>query len=162
VPELRQAMYRGGPERTGSYPAPHDQGSLPAWKYRAGGRITSAPVVTGGTVYVTNQARTPDSRNAATGSSARAMAHAVDALTGKARWSVRIEGGSESSPAVAAGPAGEDGDRVYAGSGCGQVHALDARTGEQVWASRVFVRETEVARGFPPRTGDQHRVLTCG
>ena len=35
------------------------------------------------------------------------------------------------------------------------MHALDAHSGEQVWASRVFVRETEVAgaRGFPPGLG---------
>jgi serine/threonine-protein kinase len=144
-------MYRGGPARTGNYPAVGGQGPLPVWKYRAGGEITSAPVVAGGTVYVTSKMSTPDSKNAATGSSARAMAHAVDALSGKARWSVRIEAGSESSPAVVAGPVGEDQGRVYFGSHMGLVHALDARTGEQIWTSRAYIRDNEfaVSRGWP-------------
>lgn len=148
MPESRQAMYRGGPARTGSYPAPGGQGPSPAWKYRAGGRITSAPVVAGGTVYVTNQTYAPDSRNAATGMRARAMAHAVNALTGNARWSVCIEAGSSSSPIVTAG---EDRECVYFGSGNGLVHALDAHTGEQIWASRAYLRDSEIAiaRGFP-------------
>ncbi len=148
MPESRQAMYRGGPARTGSYPAPGGQGPSPAWKYRAGGQIASAPVVAGGTVYVTNQTYTPDSRNAATGTRARGMAHAVNALTGNARWSVCIEAGSRSSPIVTAGG---DRDRVYFGSDNGLVHALDAHTGEQIWASRAYLRDSEIAiaRGFP-------------
>jgi eukaryotic-like serine/threonine-protein kinase len=155
VSESRQVMYRGGPARTGSYPVPHEAGASPAWKYRAGGQITSAPVVAGDTVYVTNGVQTPDSKNAATGSWARAMAHAVDALTGKVRWSVRIEGGSESSPAVAAGTGGEDRGRVYFGSRYGLVYALDAHTGEQIWASRAYIRDNEsaVSRGFPAGLG---------
>src|SRR6202035_548420 len=99
VPELRQAMYRGGPARTGSYPALRGQCPSPAWRYRAGGRITSAPVVAGGTVYTTNQTHTPDSRNAATGTQARAMGHPGAALAGAARWAVYIKAGSNSSPA---------------------------------------------------------------
>ena len=54
------------------------------------------------------------------------MLHAVDAATGKARWTFKTGAEIKSSPVVA-------GDRVLIGSYDGNLYALDAATGKQVW-----------------------------
>ena len=54
------------------------------------------------------------------------MVHAIDAKTGKARWTFATRARVESSPAVAAG-------RVYVGSGDGRFYVLSLASGEKVW-----------------------------
>ena len=71
----------------------------------------SSPAVAGGTVYIGDL----------TG-----VLHAVDAATGKARWTFKTGAEIKSSPVVA-------GNRVLIGSYDGSLYALDAATGKQLW-----------------------------
>ena len=71
----------------------------------------SSPAVAGGIVYIGDL----------TG-----VLHAVDAATGKAKWTFKTGAEIKSSPVVA-------GTRVLIGSYDGSLYALDAATGKQVW-----------------------------
>ncbi|GAQ62701.1 serine/threonine-protein kinase AfsK [Streptomyces scabiei] len=82
-----------------------------AWKFTTGDHVTSAPAVVDGVAYI---------------GSADSQVYAVDASTGKAKWSYAT-GGTVLTPAVAHG-------MVYVGSGDRQVHALDATTGTKKWS----------------------------
>ena len=54
------------------------------------------------------------------------MVHALDAKTGKARWTYMTRARIDSSPAIAGG-------RVYVGSNDGRFYALDLASGKVVW-----------------------------
>ena len=54
------------------------------------------------------------------------MVHALDAKTGKARWTYMTRARIDSSPAIASG-------RAYVGSNDGRLYALDLATGKVVW-----------------------------
>lgn len=74
--------------------------------------LHSSPTVENGTVYV---------------GSADKKLYAVDAETGRVRWSFAAQGSIRSSPAVSDGT-------VYFGSWDGNVYAVSAESGEQVWS----------------------------
>jgi outer membrane protein assembly factor BamB len=54
------------------------------------------------------------------------MVHALDATTGKARWTHMTRARIDSSPAVA-------GNRVFVGSNDGRLYVLDIASGKVVW-----------------------------
>ena len=54
------------------------------------------------------------------------MVHALDAATGKARWTYMTRARIDSSPAVAGG-------RVFVGSNDGRLYALEISSGKVVW-----------------------------
>jgi len=74
--------------------------------------LHSSPTVEEGTVYV---------------GSADKKLYAVDAETGRLRWSFAAQGSIRSSPAVSGGT-------VYFGSWDGSVYAVSAESGEEVWS----------------------------
>ncbi len=74
--------------------------------------LHSSPTVEDGTVYV---------------GSADKKLYAVDAETGRVRWSFATQGPIRSSPAVSGG-------MVYFGSWDGNVYAVSAASGEKVWS----------------------------
>ena len=71
----------------------------------------SSPAVANGTVYIGDL----------TG-----VVHAVDAATGKAKWTFKTGAEMKSSPVVV-------GARVLIGSYDGSLYALEAATGKQLW-----------------------------
>lgn len=83
--------------------------SLPPYAYDY---LHSSPTVEDGTVYI---------------GSADKKLYAVDAETGRVRWSFAAQGSIRSSPAVSEG-------RVYFGSWDGNVYAVSAESGEEVWS----------------------------
>ena len=54
------------------------------------------------------------------------MVHALDAATGKARWTHMTRARIDSSPAVAGG-------RVFVGSNDGRLYAIDIASGKVAW-----------------------------
>jgi eukaryotic-like serine/threonine-protein kinase len=54
------------------------------------------------------------------------MVHAIDATTGKSRWTFATRARVESSPAIA-------NRRVYVGSGDGRFYVLDLASGARLW-----------------------------
>ena len=58
------------------------------------------------------------------------LLHALDAVTGKAVWTLTTRARIDSSPAVSGG-------RVYVGSSDGRMYAADARSGEKVWEFEI-------------------------
>ncbi|MDX3636921.1 PQQ-binding-like beta-propeller repeat protein [Streptomyces europaeiscabiei] len=125
------------------------------WTFATTGAVKSAPVVSGGTVYVTSNDRKVYALDAATGTrkwayrtgdaieaspfvsggtvyvgSRDGKVYALDAATGDKKWAYTTGAGVESTPV-------EVGGTVYVGSGDAQVYALDARTGARKWAHRT-------------------------
>ncbi|HEY9580559.1 MAG TPA: PQQ-binding-like beta-propeller repeat protein [Rhizorhapis sp.] len=83
-------------------------------------RLASAPVVSGGRVYVIDT---------------EARVQAFDAATGKAVWSTEL-GSKRNSGALFGGGVSVEGDRVFATSGLGDVAALNASSGSVIWKKR--------------------------
>jgi outer membrane protein assembly factor BamB len=84
------------------------------WRYRHPDRsfpFYSSAAVVGDTVYVGGRDK---------------MLHALDAATGKARWTFTTRARIDSSPAVTGG-------RVYVGSNDGRLYVVDAASGKKVW-----------------------------
>ncbi|MBN8814428.1 MAG: PQQ-binding-like beta-propeller repeat protein [Sphingomonas sp.] len=104
-------------------------------------RLASAPVISGGKLYVVDIA---------------AMLHAYDAASGASLWTVPVAKGDENKPARFGGGASVDGGRVYATDGLGDVVAFDANTGAEVWR----VKPGGPLRGAPTIDGDQLYVLS--
>lgn len=114
-----RAVYVGfmdAPPCTGTRPSllvALDPGSgTTLWRFRAG-VIESPPLVVGGLVYFGSW----DGR-----------IYAVDARTGRRRWSFATHGRVKGGPAYAAGT-------IYAGSYDGTLYAVDARTGRLRWSA---------------------------
>jgi outer membrane protein assembly factor BamB len=110
------AMFRGGPERNGSYDAP----GVPAfgglqWRVQTGGPVRSSPVVAGGVVYI--------------GSSDGAV-YAIEARSGDIRWRRDLGSAVSSTPAVWNG-------LVIAAALDGRVFALRAADGRPAWTFRT-------------------------
>src|SRR3546814_8131229 len=83
-------------------------------------RLASAPVVSGGRVYVIDT---------------EARVQAFDAATGKAVWSTEL-GSKRNSGALFGGGVSVEGDRVFATRGLGDVAALNASSGSVLWKKR--------------------------
>ena len=157
------AAYRGGPARTGLMPGP---GPIEAprlrWRYASSDFLRqTAPVVDGETLYLATDDGAVAALSVSTGEvlwrvetddylatpaaagglvfvGGRNVA-ALDATTGRERWSFRPNGPIYASPAVVDGI-------VYVASRwtnldespvAGGVHALDARDGEPIWEVSV-------------------------
>jgi outer membrane protein assembly factor BamB len=109
------------------------------WSHLAGNYVSS-PTVAGGTVYYGSE----DSR-----------VYALDAATGRLRWSYTTGGGVYASPAVAGGI-------VYIGSDDGKLYALSAATGHLRWSydTRYAVESTPVLAGGTVYFGSwDHKVF---
>lgn len=108
-----EAMFRGGPSRTGLVlgPGPARQPVI-VWEQSLGGPITAnMPAVVGGVVFVA------DGGGGVT---------AFDAATGRKRWSVALGSAANTSPAVGGGLA-------VVGDAAGEIVALDTRDGSKRW-----------------------------
>jgi outer membrane protein assembly factor BamB len=82
--------------------------------------------------------------------------HAIDAATGKPKWTFTTRARVDSSPAVA-------GDRVYVGSSDGRLYVLDIATGERRWefdAGSGLTASPAIAAGRVV-IGSQDGVLYC-
>jgi outer membrane protein assembly factor BamB len=109
-----EAMFRGGPGRTGLVigPGPTGQPTI-IWERSVGGAITAnMPAVVAGVVYVAD---------------AGGGVTAFDAATGDMRWAIPLGSAANTSPAVGAG-------LVVVGDAAGDVVALDLRDGMRRWA----------------------------
>jgi|GEM_PF-2523504 outer membrane protein assembly factor BamB len=157
VPELAivdEAMFRGGPARTGVVvgPGPTTTETI-AWDQPVAGPIVAnMPAIVGGVVYVADGSGAVTAFRAATGdallsvnlgspaSTSPAVATglvvvgddagdvvALDATNGAERWVFHTNGSVRSSPAIADGV-------VYVGSEDGHLYAIDLANGQQRWA----------------------------
>jgi outer membrane protein assembly factor BamB len=96
------------------------------WRRHIGGLSASTPAAGGGKVYaVVNKGGAGGIAGAGPG-----RVVAMDARTGKIRWSKRLASASESSPLATAG-------RIYVGSQDGTVYCLLAKSGRIVWRYRA-------------------------
>ena len=92
------------------------------WQVELGGRLTQ-PVVAGGTVFIASvDAQT---------------VHALDAETGKARWSFTVDGRVDSTPTWHEG-------RLLFGSHNGWVYCLDAADGRLAWRFRAAPGDRQI------------------
>ena len=94
------------------------------WTYQTGDEkqrssVESAATITADTVYVSDD---------------RGTLHAIDLLTGKAKWKYESEGGFDTSPLVMDG-------RVFLGDLAGEFHCVSAVDGKKIW---VFVSQSGV------------------
>lgn len=103
--------------------------TIPGGTNRA--RLASAPVVSGGTLYVVDTTAT---------------VHAFDAASGARRWTTRVgDAGNASARARFGGGVSAEAGTVYATSGLGDVAAIDGATGAVRWT----VRPSGPLRGAP-------------
>jgi outer membrane protein assembly factor BamB len=108
-----EAMFRGGPGRTGLVlgPGPVGQPTI-IWERSVGGAITAnMPAVVAGVLYVAD---------------AGGGVTAFDAATGDERWTVPLGSAANTSPAVGEG-------LVVVGDAAGDIVALDIRDGMRRW-----------------------------
>lgn len=134
TPPADSGMFRGDPEHTGVYASAVTPGlETIVWKFRAGAKILSSPLVHGETVYIASSDRN---------------LYAVNRSTGELRWKFDGGGPLSSSPAYLDGT-------VYINSLDGNLYAVDAVTGKQKWkfATRGERRFTAPGiHGAMPRT----------
>lgn len=106
------AMFRGTPDRAGTYAAPpgHELGGV-RWTFATRGAVRSSPAILGGVVYV---------------GSSDGYLYALDERTGRMRWRYASGAAVTASPAVAGG-------LVYAQDYDGRAFALRAIDGRPVW-----------------------------
>src|SRR6188474_1244404 len=105
------AMFRGGPEHTGTYSGPVPTLETVAWKFQTRGRVISSPAVAGGLVVV---------------GSTDGSLYGVNRSDGTQRWKFDTRGPIMSSPAIALG-------LVFVSSVDGNIYAVDSATGAQRW-----------------------------
>ena len=119
--ELRAApddwpTYRADPQRSSSTRAAVPAAVTRTWAGRLGkGLAPSPPTAAGGLVFLADD---------------DGIVHALDAATGKARWTAHTAGPVRIPPSIA-------GRLAYVGSADGHVYALEAATGRLVWRFRV-------------------------
>ena len=109
------------------------------WSYLTGG-YASSPAVADGTVYLGSDDR---------------KVYALNAVTGRLRWSFATGNGIYAGPAVSGGV-------VYVGSDDGRLYALNAATGQLRWsyASHYAVESTPVVAGGTVYFGSfDHKVF---
>jgi outer membrane protein assembly factor BamB len=92
------------------------------WRKRIGHLAAASPACGGGSVYAVLLARGKGIKGG--------RAVAVDATTGRTRWSRKIPSRVESSPLLKNG-------RLFFGSEDGTVYALEAKTGRTIWTYRA-------------------------
>lgn len=97
-----------------------------AWRVSVKGsnnkqRLASAPVVSGGKIYVMDT---------------DATIHAFDVKSGSKLWSVSFNAGGKDKRAAWGGGVSVDGDTLYATNGLGDVAALKASDGSTIWKKR--------------------------
>ena len=111
-----EAMFRGGPARTGVYSATPGQ-SLAGlqWRFMTEGDVVSSPSVSGQTVFV---------------GSGDGHLYALDRTTGTRKWAFDASNPIPSSPAVGGGA-------VYFGTRDGEFFGVDAATGKERWRFRT-------------------------
>jgi outer membrane protein assembly factor BamB len=142
-------MFRADAQHTGVY----DNGGIEPtntelWRFLTVPRPMSSPTIAKGVVYIRNN---------------DAILFAIDAVTGKKKWSVGTgEYGllsDESSPAVVDGT-------VYVGSYYSTLYAIDAETGEKKWDSSLYAydfTQSESHRGaIPPPMGATSPTVSNG
>jgi outer membrane protein assembly factor BamB len=96
------------------------------WRRHIGGLSASTPAAGGGKVYaIVNKGG-----EGGIAGSGPARLVAMDARTGRIRWSKRLSSAAESAPLATAG-------RIYVGSQDGTVYCLDATNGRIVWRYRA-------------------------
>lgn len=90
------------------------------WLYDVDARLTAAPTVDGGVVYVPDWSGT---------------VHALSVTNGSVLWSRRVEDDTDRGSMTFTEPAAVDGGTVYLGSNSGKtgIVALDADDGEELW-----------------------------
>ncbi len=93
-------------------------------------RLAAAPVIGGGALFVMDTS---------------GVVHAMDAATGKPRWTHSFAQPGEVEATVFGGGVSYDNGQIYVTTGFGEVAALDATTGKQVWR----VRPAGPLRGSP-------------
>ncbi|MGD9470852.1 MAG: PQQ-binding-like beta-propeller repeat protein [Novosphingobium sp.] len=104
-------------------------------------RLAAAPVIGNGTLYAIDT---------------EAVVYALDADTGRTRWTHRLEmDGNLRSSAFGGGVSFSNG-RVYATNGVGEVAALDAATGAEIWK----VKPAGPLRGAPTLAFNAVFVMT--
>lgn len=84
-------------------------------------RLASAPVISGGTLYVIDT---------------DATVHAFDPRSGGKRWSTAVRSNDDQGNVEFGGGVSAAGDRLFATTGIGDVAALDAATGKVIWKVR--------------------------
>jgi outer membrane protein assembly factor BamB len=135
-----EAMYKGGPQRTGIYDVEGPKRGELKWKFATRGAMWAAPTVVDGVAYVGSQ---------------DGHLYAVDTQTGQEKWKF------DAGLAVMSTPAVTD-DNVYFGSGCVGLdcrrgpgsdyyfYALDRQTGQEKWRFK-----TEGGVGSSPLLADE-------
>ncbi len=118
-----EAMYKGGPQRTGVYDVKGPKVGELRWQFRTQGRIWSSPTIVDGVVYFGSMDR---------------YLYALDTQTGEEKWKFKTGHSVISTPAVVDGT-------LYFGSGCIGLscsrypgsdyyfYALDRQTGQEKW-----------------------------
>jgi outer membrane protein assembly factor BamB len=114
--------YRGNVARSSSSPADVPKRGKRLWRSDVEFDTPTAPTAAGGLVFVCDG----DGKVAA-----------LDAATGKAKWTVLTAGPIMQAPTIWKG-------RVYVGSGDGCVYALEAATGRLLWRFRTGPTERRI------------------
>ena len=122
APDAAWPMYRGDPERSGSSRASVPDGLKQAWTVDLGGKLTQ-PVLADGKVLVS--------------SVHRQTLYALDASSGKPRWTFVAGGRIDSAPTVHAGA-------VLFGCADGWVYCLRAADGVLAWRYRVALADRQM------------------
>ena len=110
-------------------------------------RLASAPVVSGGKLFVIGTDATVTAFDATSG--ARLWSRSIRATSGD-------EGSKDGRKVVFGGGVSVEGDRVYASTGIGDVVALNAADGNQIWK----VRPGGPLRGSPTLANDHVYVMS--
>jgi outer membrane protein assembly factor BamB len=122
-PTSVEAMYKGGPQRTGVYEGEGPKRGELKWKFATQGVMWAAPTVLDRVAYVGSQ---------------DGFLYAVDIQTGQEKWKFDAGRSVVSTPAVTD-------ETIYFGSGCAGLecrrgpgsdyyfYALDRQTGQELW-----------------------------
>jgi outer membrane protein assembly factor BamB len=115
--------YRGDNRRTAHSAASVPERAAELWRYAAAAPVEpTAPVVAGGLVFVGGH---------------DGIVRAIDASSGKVRWTAYTGGAVFYPPTIAAG-------RALVGSGDGWVYAFEAASGRQLWRFRAAPMERRI------------------
>jgi len=114
--DLDWSTYRGNRARTASSPTSVAGRLAPIWNFSPPTQVRpTAPTAAGGLIFVGGD---------------DGKLRAIDATTGKQKWSLLTAGPILQPPTIHAG-------RAYVGSGDGYVYALEAQTGRLLWRFHV-------------------------
>ena len=122
VTDADWATYRADVDHTGSTPVNVPRGAVRLWRSRQSVRLPTAPTAAGGMVFIGDG----DGR-----------VTAIDAATGKTKWTFLTAGPIMQPPTLWQG-------RAYVGSADGYVYALTAATGRMLWRFRAAPVERRI------------------